>query len=98
MIRGERSLYSIDARSGHRMGLSISAAEDNAVFQAYTPGARAKRGDYGVEIGAAKRCLEQGKGRTQKDGAGVLPVTGTYLVVVGPTRGNATYKLRVTDR
>jgi hypothetical protein len=98
VIRGERSLYSIDARSGQRLGLSISAAEDNAVFQVYTPGARAKRGDYGVEIGGSKALPGAGEGQDAKRWSGVLAVTGRYLVVVGPTRGNATYKLRVTVR
>jgi hypothetical protein len=69
VTRGERSLYSIDARSGQRLGLSISAAEDNAVFQIYTPGARAARGDRSVEIGGSKALPGAGKGRTQKDGA-----------------------------
>lgn len=29
---------------------------------------------------------------------GELPATGDYTIVVGPTRGNATYSLRVTIR
>jgi hypothetical protein len=43
VIRGARSLYSIDARSGQRLSVGISAAEDNAVFQIYGPG-RARSG------------------------------------------------------
>ena len=78
--------------------LATFQAEDNAVFQVYTPGARAKRGDYGVEIGGSKALPGAGEGQDAKRWSGVLPVTGTYLVVVGPIRGNATYKLRVTVR
>ena len=59
VIRGERSLYSIDARSGQRLIVSISAEEDNAVFQIYAPGARAERREDRV----------QGKERTPKNGA-----------------------------
>ncbi len=33
VIRGERSLYALDARSGQRLTLSISSEEDNAVFR-----------------------------------------------------------------
>jgi len=95
VIRGERSLYSIDARSGQRLSVSISAEEDNAVFQIYAPGARAERRDYGVEIVGAKALPGAGEGEDAKEWSGVLPETGTYLVAVGPTRGNATYKLRV---
>ena len=95
VIRGERSLYSIDARSGQRLIVSISAEEDNAVFQIYPPGARAERRDYGVEIVGAKALPGAGEGEDAKEWSGVLPETGTYLVAVGPTRGNATYALKV---
>jgi hypothetical protein len=33
-----------------------------------------------------------------KDWTGELPATGDYRIVVGGTRGNATYKLEVTIR
>ncbi len=95
VIRGERSLYSLDARSGQRLSVSISAAEDNAVFQIYGPGARAERRDYGVEILGGKTLPGAGEGDDAKKWSGILPDTGTYLLVVGPTRGNATYTLTV---
>lgn len=98
VIRGERSLYSIDARSGQRLSVSISAGEDNAVFQIYAPGAQADRRDYGVEIVGAKALPGAGEGEDAKNWSGILPDTGTYLVVVGPTYGNATYTLRVSIR
>ena len=95
VIRGERSLYSIDARSGQRLSVSISAVEDNAVFQIYAPSAQAERRDFGVEIVGAKALPGAGEGEDAKRWSGVLPNTGTYLVAVGPTYGNATYVLRV---
>jgi hypothetical protein len=98
VIRGERSLYSIAARSGQRLSVSISAEEDNAVFQIYAPGASAERRDYGVEIIGAKALSGAGEGEDAKEWSGVLAETGTYLVAVGPTRGNATYTLRVAIR
>ena len=96
VIRGERSLYSLDARSGQRLSVSISAVEDNAVFQIYGPGARAERRDYGVEILGGKTLPGAGEGDDAKKWSGMLPDTGTYLMVVGPTRGNATYTLTVS--
>jgi hypothetical protein len=84
VIRGERSLYSIDARSGQRLSLNISSVEDNAVFEVYQPGARV--------VGGKPLAADT------NSWSDMLPVTGTYLVVVGPTRGNATYTLRVTIR
>jgi hypothetical protein len=36
-----------------------------------------------------------GGGEDAKDWSGILPNTGKYLVVVGPTYGNATYTLKV---
>jgi hypothetical protein len=97
-IRGERSLYSLDAGSGQRLSVGISAAEDNAVFQIYGPGAQAERRDYGVEILGGKTLPGAGEGDDAKKWSGILPDTGTYLVVVGPTRGNATYTLTVSIR
>jgi hypothetical protein len=95
VIRGERSLYSIGARSGQRLSVSIKAAEDNAVFQIYPPGAQAEHRDYGVEIVGAKGLPGAAEGEDAKDWSGILPSTGKYLVVVGPTYGNATYTLKV---
>jgi hypothetical protein len=95
VIRGERSLYSLDARSGQRLSVSISAVEDNAVFQIYAPGARAERRDDGVEILEGAALPAAGEGDDAKKWSGALPYTGAYLIVVGPTRGNATYTLAV---
>ena len=97
VISGERALYSIDAHSVQRLSVSVSAEEDNAVFQIYAPGARAERRDYGVEIVGAKALPGATETETKdvKEWSGVLPETGTYLIVAGPTRGNATYTLKV---
>jgi hypothetical protein len=98
VIRGERSLYSIGARGGQRLSASITAAEDNAVFQIYPPGVQAERRDYGVEIVGAKALPGAAEGEDAKAWSGILPATGAYLIVVGPTRGNATYTLKVAIR
>ena len=97
VIRGERSLYSIGARVGQRLTLSISSVEDNAVFQVYAPGAQPKRADYGVEI-SGTALPGAAEGQDAKSWSGILPQSGAYLIAVGPTRGNATYTLTVTIR
>jgi len=98
VIRGERSLYSIGARGGQRLSISITAVEDNAVFQIYPPGVQAEHRDYGVEIVGAKALPGAAEGEDAKAWSGILPATGAYLIVVGPTRGNATYTLKVAIR
>ena len=35
VVRGERALYSLEARGGQRMSLRIAAVEGNAAFQVY---------------------------------------------------------------
>ncbi len=92
VIRGERLLYSIDLRAGQRLTLGITAAESNAVFQLYAPGARPERRDYGVEV-VGKALPGAAEGDDATLWTGILPRTGSYLVVVGPTRGNATFSL-----
>src|SRR3984885_6480497 len=73
VIRGERSLYSIGARGGQRLSISITSVEDNAVFQIYPPGAQAEHRDYGVEIVGAKALPGAEEGADAKSWSGVLP-------------------------
>ena len=97
VIRGERTLYVVDARSGQRLTLSIAAKEKNAAFQVYAPGARAQRREYGVTI-LGTALSGAAEGQDTKRWSNVLPRKGTYLVVVGPIRGNAIFRLSVTIR
>jgi len=95
VIRGERALYSFEARGGQRLTLHIDALENNATFQVYVPGARSEMRDYGLEvIGQALPGTAEGEDATRW--TGTLPQSGSYLLVVGATRGNATYHLVVT--
>ena len=82
VIRGERDTYLLGARAHQRMTVRITSVEDNAVFQIYQPG--------------GKKTLE-GAGETDDatSWSGELPASGDYQIVVGPTRGNASYKLEV---
>jgi hypothetical protein len=83
VIRGERDEYLLDAQAGQQMTVRISSLEDNAVFQIFEPG-----GDRPLP-GA-------GEGDDAREWRGELPTSGDYTIVVGATRGNATYELEVT--
>jgi len=93
VVRGERDFYYLTAKAGQKMEVEINALEKNAVFQIYKPGYR---------IGAEEIEGETLPGAGETDDAtqwkGELPVTGKYLFVVGGTRGNATYELKVSVR
>ncbi len=45
VVRGERALYFLGARTGQTMTARITATEDNAVFQIYAPGATPRQAD-----------------------------------------------------
>ena len=83
VIRGESDVYVLRANGGQRMSVSITSEEDNAVFQVEGPG--------GYLLGA-----EPGSDRTSWSGQ--LPADGKYRVIVGGTRGNATYTVTISIR
>lgn len=97
VIRGERALYSVAARAGQHLSVRVTAVEDNAAFQIYQPGAKIERRDYGLDV-SGKALPGAGDGDDATRWAGALPESGTYLLVVGPTRGNATYRLSIAIR
>ena len=84
VIRGDLDTYILGARRGQRMTVKVTALEDNAAFEIKGPD-----GEY----------LE---GAGEMDDATnvtvTLPSTGDYRIIVGGTRGNATYKLTVSIR
>jgi hypothetical protein len=81
VVRGDRDVYVLGAGKGQLMKVKLTSAEDNAVFQIYAPNGKAL------------------KDATETDDAtdwnGSLPQAGDYRVVVGGTRGNASYSLTV---
>ena len=82
VVRGDRDRFVVGARAGQRLQLSITSLENNAVFHIVAPGGR----------GALRGAGEMDDARRW---AGSLPATGDYVVVVGGTRGNATYRLTI---
>lgn len=82
VIRGERSIYVVGAKSGQTMSVEITSLEDNAVFQIKSPG--------------GKFLADAGDGDDATSWEGKLPANGDYTIIVGGTRGNASFKLTVS--
>jgi hypothetical protein len=80
VIRGERARHLVKARAGQTLDVSITSDESNAVFQIYLPGEKETLPRAGETDDATKW-------------SGKTPTDGEYVISVGPTRGNATYKL-----
>ncbi len=82
VIRGERDTYLLGANKNQTMIVTIMSIEDNAVFQIVDR----ETGYYlegAGEVDDAKRW------------EGTLPSKGDYEIIVGGTRGNAEYTLKV---
>jgi hypothetical protein len=94
VIRGDRDMYSITAKAGQTMEVSITALEDNAAFQIYQPGAKFVKEDGATDI-KGQALPKAGDEDDATKWNGKLPQSGKYWIVVGGTRGNATYKLKV---
>jgi hypothetical protein len=83
VIRGDRDRYYVGAKKGQTMSVKITSLEDNAVFQIFLPGEQEALSGAGEEDDAMQW-------------SGELPEDAEYVIVVGGTRGNATYKLTVS--
>lgn len=81
VVGGSRDRYNLDIISGEVMNVQIMSLEQNAVFVILGPD------------GAELRGAQSGQDATSW--VGVLSNVGTYVIEVGPTRGNATYTLVV---
>jgi hypothetical protein len=85
VLREDIDQYLIGARAGQRMKVEITSVEGNAAFQIQRPSSK------GMLPGAA---LDDDATRWN----GELSETGDYVIEVAPTRGNATYRLKVEIR
>jgi len=81
VIRGDRDTYIVGAKVGQRMSVSITSLENNAVFQVMDDD-----GNYLQNAGEEDDATNWN---------GKLPWTGDYKIIVGGTRGNASYRLSV---
>jgi hypothetical protein len=93
--RGGRAIYALGARAGQTMRLRVTAVEHNVAVQVWLPGATLPVDDPMGEI-TGETLPGAGEGQDATAWSGRLPRSGTYLVVVGPTRGGATYRLHVS--
>lgn len=96
VIRGESDQYFLTAKTGQKMEVSISALEKNAAFTIYQPGYKAGKDADGILEIKGATLKGAGEGEDATTWKGVLPSSGKYLILVGPTRGNATYKLKIS--
>jgi len=98
VIRGESDQYSLTAKAGQKMEVSITALEKNAAFTIYQPGYKAGKDADGILEIKGATLKGAGEGEDATTWKGDLPASGKYLILVGPTRGNATYKLKISIR
>ncbi len=88
LARGEQHQYSLGAKAGQNMVVSISSSEENAVFDIYrnTPNGKEMLFDNAGDAAEEAQYWQ-----------GILPGKGaqTYFIVVGSTRGGADYSLTV---
>jgi len=82
VVRGDRDRYYVGAKEGQHMTVKITSPENNAVFQIYLPGEQ-------------ESLPRAGEGDDATNWSGDLPADAEYIIVVGGTRGNASYKLTV---
>jgi hypothetical protein len=83
VIRGERMVYVLGASKGQTMIVKIWAQEKNAVFQ--------------IRHKKTKQYLQgTAPGKDAREWTGTLPYSGNYEIIVGGTRGNASYNISFT--
>lgn len=86
VIRGDRDVYTLGAKAGQTMEVSLISEEDNVVFQLYGM----VHGDWTPLIGA-----DEGDDATHWEDTLPGGGSGRYKIVVGTTRGNAEYSLYI---
>jgi hypothetical protein len=96
VVRGEGDQYFLTGKAGQQMEVSLSTVEQNAAFAIYQPGYKAGKDADGILEIKGTALPGAGEGEDATAWKGVLPISGKYLILVGGTRGNATYKLKIT--
>lgn len=85
VVRGDLDMYRLHARPGQQIFVSISSLEANAAFQ-ICPWAGPNAGQALPSAGELDDATAW---------SGVFPAGATPMIVVGATRGNASYRLEV---
>ena len=94
VVRGTRDIFSIEARKGQQALFKVNSIEKNAALVIWRPGAKVLSGEF-VDI-EGKTLPHAGEEDDASQWHGRLPESGEYLIVIAPTRGNATYKFSVS--
>jgi hypothetical protein len=95
VLRGRRDLYSLQASAGQLMTVTLTVPDDNAVFQIWEPGTLLANDADGVLEFRGAALPGAGETDDATRWSGRLPRTGTYLIAVGGTRGNARYSMDI---
>ena len=96
--RGDRDCYTIGARAGQTLSLTQPhPVDDNIVFQLYQPPWQVEQDADGPNV-TGKALPGAGEGQDAREWSGRLPVNGTYLLVLGTTRGGGEYRVRLQIR
>lgn len=90
---GLRDCWTVQARAGQRMSTQVTSPEHNVVFQIYQPG-----WTFSDDMQKEETLPGTAEGDDASVFSGVLTKSGTFLFVVGTTRGGGEYKLRVEVR
>jgi hypothetical protein len=91
-VRGERNLYTVVARVGQVLAITVESVENNAGFEVYGPGVQVRGDAAATEVVGEPLNEAEAERRTF---CHTVCATGPDLVSVGATRGNATYLLHV---
>ena len=81
VISGQRDRYTLDLLKGEMLDVILTSNEANAAFTIIGP-------DNNPLMGTEE-------GKDTNNWAVPAPSNGSYAIQVGPTRGNATYTLKV---
>lgn len=83
VIRGDLDRYYLSAKKGQTMTVKITSMEKNAAFGIYFAGEQESLPGAGEEDDVTSW-------------SGDLPADSEYVIVVGGTRGNASYTLKIS--
>lgn len=93
---GGRTLYYVSAQAGQTMTVSLNPAAGLA-FQVYRPDTTIARAADGSALITGRTLPDAGSADNAQAWMGALPVTGNYLITVGPTGAvGALFSLTVT--
>ena len=88
LARTETRCYTFSARTGQKLGVELASGSGNVLFAIYQPGWNLKKGDDDIrQLGVPLRGAALDDEISHFSGR--LPVSGSYLLVVGLLRGGA---------